>query len=71
MQISSQNRTVPEAYRINMTFTSLLMPARNILSSLDSGSTVQAISLEAINEKFILDKIGNSSDIKNPPATPK
>jgi hypothetical protein len=77
MQIGSQNRTVPEAYRISMTFTSLLMPTRNILSSLDSGSTVQAISREAITpENFIkatdiLTKNLNNNlkQIGNPPDT--
>lgn len=37
-------RVIPEAYRIQMTFTSLLMPTRNILLALDKGQTVEAIS---------------------------
>jgi hypothetical protein len=37
-------RTIPEAYRITMTFTSLLLPSRNILLALDKGTSVEAIS---------------------------
>jgi len=41
---TSVPRTIPEAYRISMTFTSLLLPSRNILLALDKGTTVEAIS---------------------------
>jgi len=44
MNIGDVTRTVPEAYRISMTFTSLLMPTRNILDAMDKGQTVEAIS---------------------------
>lgn len=37
-------RIIPEAYRITMSFTSLLMPSRNILDALDKGNVVEAIS---------------------------
>lgn len=46
-------RTVPEAYRLTMTFTSLLMPSRNILEAMDSGKTVEAISDIAPFQGFI------------------
>lgn len=39
-----KQRIIPEAYGFNMTFTSLLMPTRNILQSLDEGTPVEAIS---------------------------
>lgn len=38
------SRTIPEAYRISIVFTSLLMPTRNIMSSLEKGRKVEAIS---------------------------
>lgn len=41
---ASVPRTIPEAYRITMEFTSLLMPSRNILLALDKGVSVEAIS---------------------------
>jgi hypothetical protein len=41
---TSVPRTIPEAYRITMEFTSLLMPSRNILLALDKGVSVEAIS---------------------------
>lgn len=41
---TSVPRTIPEAYRISMTFTSILLPSRNILSALDKGSNIEAIS---------------------------
>lgn len=37
-------RIVPEAYKFSMTFTSLIMPTRNIMSLMDKGKTVEAIS---------------------------
>lgn len=39
-----KKKTIPEAYGFNMTFTSLLMPTRNILQALDKGENVEAIS---------------------------
>lgn len=44
MEIGGSMRTIPEAYRINMTFTSLLMPSRNIMRATERGRTVEAIS---------------------------
>ena len=38
------SRTIPEAYRISIVFTSLLMPTRNIMGSLEKGRKVEAIS---------------------------
>jgi hypothetical protein len=37
-------RIVPEAYRFNMTFQSLLMDTRNIMNGLDEGDRISAIS---------------------------
>lgn len=40
-------RIIPEAYRFNITFTSLLMDTRNIMNGLDTGERIQAVdSLE-------------------------
>jgi hypothetical protein len=41
---TSVPRTIPEAYRITIQFTSLLMPTRNILLALDKGKNIEAIS---------------------------
>ena len=38
------SRTIPEAYRITMTFTALLMPTRNILGATEEGKTVEAVT---------------------------
>jgi hypothetical protein len=38
------NKTIPEAYKISMTFTSLMLPSRNILLALDKNKVVEAIS---------------------------
>ena len=38
------SRTIPEAYRISIVFTSLLMPTRNIMRALEKGRKVEAIS---------------------------
>lgn len=41
-------RIIPEAYRFNLTFSSLLMDTRNIMNGLDTGDRIQAVdSLEA------------------------
>jgi hypothetical protein len=37
-------RTIPEAYDFSMTFTSLLIPSRNILRALDNNDVVEAIN---------------------------
>lgn len=44
MPIDGRDRTIPEAYRISMTFTALLMPTRNILRATEDGKTVEAVS---------------------------
>jgi hypothetical protein len=44
MDIGGSMRTIPEAYRISITFTSLLMPSRNIMRATEKGRTVEAIS---------------------------
>lgn len=44
MSIDGGDRTVPEAYRISLTFKSLLMPTRNIMRALEENKKVQAIS---------------------------
>jgi hypothetical protein len=46
MMIEGVNRTIPEAYRISLKFTSLLMPTRNIMQATESGQTVKAIQDE-------------------------
>jgi hypothetical protein len=44
MELGGTARTIPEAYRIEITFTSLLMPTRNIMRALEKGRKVEAIS---------------------------
>lgn len=44
MNLGGTDRTIPEAYRIEITFTSLLMPTRNIMRALEKGRKVEAIS---------------------------
>lgn len=44
MVLGGTDRTIPEAYRIEITFKSLLMPTRNIMSALEKGRKVEAIS---------------------------
>lgn len=36
-------RIIPEAYRFNLTFSSLLMDTRNIMNGLDTGDRIQAV----------------------------
>jgi len=43
-QINGKFRTIPEAYDFSMTFTSLLIPSRNILRALDNDDVVEAIN---------------------------
>jgi len=58
MMIEGVNRTIPEAYRINLTFKSLLMPTRNIMQATESGQTVKAIQDER-EAKAEMDRIYN------------
>lgn len=44
MNLGGSDRTIPEAYRISIVFTSLLMPTRNIMRALEKGRKVEAIS---------------------------
>lgn len=44
VQIEGKNRTIPEAYRIRITLTSLLLPSRNIMAATRDGKTVEVIS---------------------------
>lgn len=61
-------RIFPEAYRINITFKSLLMPTRNLVDSLESGRKVEAIcdlgTLTPIIEKKL--SIIQNEDISSP-----
>ena len=43
MKIDGVSRNIPEAYRIAITFRSLLMPTRNLMEATESGKTVQVI----------------------------
>lgn len=44
MNLGGTARTIPEAYRIAISFNSLLMPTRNIMNALEKGRKVEAIS---------------------------
>jgi hypothetical protein len=50
------DRIIPEAYRINMTISSLLLPTRNILMGLDSGQPVVTIG-NANDEASIFNRL--------------
>lgn len=67
-----KKRTIPEAYGFNITFTSLLMPTRNILQALDKGETVEAISNVKGMNQFIIDKTKQIADdmTREGPMTP-
>ena len=52
LEIGGSKRTIPEAYRISMTFTSLLMPSRNIMRATEKGRTVEAISDSAPFKRY-------------------
>ncbi len=57
-----KTRTIPEAYLFSMTFSSLLMPTRNILQALDKGEIVEAISnVDLQNAVDLLQKIGTDT----------
>jgi len=51
MSVDGGNRTIPEAYRIAVTFTSLLMPTRNIMRALEENKKVEAISDVRVAQK--------------------
>jgi hypothetical protein len=51
ISVDGGDRVVPEAYRIAINFTSLLMPTRNIMRSLEENKKVQAISDVATAQK--------------------
>jgi len=57
MPLEGKTRTIPEAYRISMTFVSLLMPTRNILGSTENGDTVESITdstpFESLSNKLL------------------
>jgi hypothetical protein len=44
LSVDEVPRIIPEAYRFNLTFKSLLMDTRNIMNGLDSGNNLSAIS---------------------------
>ena len=58
MLLEGIQRTIPEAYRITISFTSLLMPTRNIMLATESGKTVEAITDGKVANQFI-DNIKN------------
>ena len=67
---TSVPRTIPEAYRITMEFTSLLMPSRNILLALDKGVSVEAISDAAPVEEAVKNYVNarlKLEDLRNNP----
>lgn len=43
MYIDGIDALIPEAYRINITFQSLLLPTRNIMLAVEKGQTVQSV----------------------------
>lgn len=60
-----QGKTIPEAYRIALTFTSLLMPTRNIMLATESGDIVQAINdkedIDSFINKFLYPALKNGA----------
>lgn len=57
MQLNGVNRVIPEGYRFNLTFKSLLMDTRNIMNGLDTGNRLSAIedatSLSALTSNIM------------------
>ena len=56
--LNNQNidRTIPEAYQFDMTFTSLILPTRNIMEGMARGSPVKAIKNPADIPKSVFDE---------------
>lgn len=53
MYIDGIDALIPEAYRINITFQSLLLPTRNIMLAVEKGQTVQTVgSPDEIRKAF-------------------
>jgi hypothetical protein len=71
MNLDGSARTIPEAYRIEIIFTSLLMPTRNIMRALEKGRKVEAISdiapFARILEQNVINPI-TEEDLSNPEA---
>jgi hypothetical protein len=65
MDLGGRTRTIPEAYGINITLNSLLMPTRNILEALNAGRSVEAISnagdLLSLATDFVSGFAGNAT----------
>lgn len=61
INLEGSERTIPEAYRIALTFTSLLMPTRNIIQALEKGRKVEAISDDS-RFRPIINRIVNAVD---------
>jgi len=59
------SRIIPEAYEFNMTFKSLILPTRNIMSAMDKGSKVEAIADVRDLQTAIFNALGPS---RNPDA---
>lgn len=73
MNLGDSDRTIPEAYRISLTFTSLLMPTRNIMRSLEKGKKVEAISDIAPFNQLVNKNLNTiiNEDISSPEAAAK
>lgn len=74
MEIDNGTRNIPEAYRITISFRSLLMPTRNIMLATEVGKSVEAISVDSLefNDKIreMQDFLLNSPDTTETPSTP-
>lgn len=66
LQLEGKNRIVPEAYRITISLTSLLLPSRNIMAATREGKTVEAISDLAPYEGMAKEFLQQASQIFTP-----
>ena len=70
LQLEGKNRIVPEAYRITISLTSLLLPSRNIMAATREGKTVEAISDLTPFEGQATEFLQQASQIFTPRPTP-
>lgn len=71
IQIEGKKRIVPEAYRISISLTSLLLPSRNIMAATRDGKTVEVISDLAPYEGMAREFVQEATDLARNIFTPR
>lgn len=71
IQIENKKRIIPEAYRIKITLTSLLLPSRNIMAATRDGKTVEVISDITPYEGMAKEFMQQTSDAIKTSLTPR